>query len=336
MDKLRSLEYFVASAHVSSFSAAARQLDVSPAAVSKLVATLEQELGARLFDRRAGGLALTASGVAYLEACRPALAMLSEADQQVAAALSQRARGTVVVGVQPVIAQECLTAALPRFNALFPEIQIDLRYMLDAGVEQMHGVDVSMSLGWPQQMGDLVHRRLGATSFVVCAAPSYWAAHGKPQHPTELAQHNCLTIRGVTGTLMDLWHFKRGDERVSVTASGWLVADNAHRDAVRDLLIAGCGVARILDWHWRPGHELADGRLVPALTDWELTEVPPVNLLYSPSVRRIPRVRLFIDFVTQLFSDIEAQRASQQPPTSPPKWLKGRLSRASATVGRGP
>jgi LysR family transcriptional regulator, regulator for bpeEF and oprC len=330
MDKLRALHYFAAAAEASSFSAAGRRFGVSVAAVAKLVGALERELGMRLFERSAQGLALTAGGTAYLEACRPALAQIADADEQ-ASALTSGVRGTVVVGVQPVIAQECLTQALPRFNALYPEIQLDVRYFMQPTEEQLRGVDVLCTMGWPQHAGDLVRRQIGAASFVVCAAPSYWAVHGMPRHPRDLEQHNCLCIRSNVGSVMDLWHFSQGGERVSVAVSGWLVADNAHRDMVRDLMISGAGVARILDWHKRKGREIDSGVLVPALTDWTLDEVPPVNLLYPPSVRRIPRVRLFIDFATQLFRDIEQQREIHAPSTSMPRWLKAKRPRASAT-----
>src|SRR4051794_36440325 len=117
MDKLRSLHYFVAAAETSSFSAAARRFGVSTAAVAKMIQSLERELGLTLFERHAQGLALTAGGASYLEACRPALAQLADADEQATAAMS-RVSGTVVVGVQPIIAQECLTPMLPRFNTL--------------------------------------------------------------------------------------------------------------------------------------------------------------------------------------------------------------------------
>lgn len=131
---------------------------------------------------------------------------------------------------------------------------------------------------------------------------------------------------------MDLWQFKRGDERVSVAARGWLVADNAHRDMVRDLAVAGAGVARLIDWHKMQGHQVALGTLVPALTDWEHDEVPPVNMLYPPSVRRISRVRLFMDFVIQLYREIEMQRESRAPATAMPRWRKSNRLRASATL----
>jgi LysR family transcriptional regulator, regulator for bpeEF and oprC len=330
MDKLRSLQYFVAAAESSSLSAAARRFGVSTAAVSKLIQSLERELGLTLFERHAQGLALTAGGATYLEACRPALAQLADADEQASAATS-RVTGTVVVGVQPIIAQEILMPVLPRFNALYPEIQLDIRYFMRPIEEQLRGVDVALVLGWPQPLGDLVRRQIGASSFVVCAAPSYWAAHGMPQHPSELERHNCLCIRTNTGSVMDLWRFKRVDEHVPVTVRGWLVVDNAHRDLVRDLAVAGAGVARLIDWHKMQGHEIARGRLVPALTDWEFDDVPPVNLLYPPSVRRIPRVRRFIDFATQLFRDIELQREVRAPSTAMPPWVKAYRLRASAT-----
>ncbi|HSW26790.1 MAG TPA: substrate binding domain-containing protein, partial [Burkholderiaceae bacterium] len=270
----------------------------------------------------------TGGGSAYLESCAPALEQLRDADEQVKAA-SSRARGTVVVGVQPIIAQECLTPALPRFNALYPEIQLDVRYFVRVTEEQTRGVDVMLVLGWPT-VGDLVQRHIGATSFVVCASPAYWAVHGMPEHPSELERHNCLCIRSAIGPLMDLWRFRRGDEQVSVTARGWLLVDNAHREIVRDVALAGGGVARLLDWNMRHGSEIARGALVPVLTDWVQTEVPPVNLLYPASVRRIPRVRLFIDFVTQLFRDIEQQRQVRAPATSMPRWVRAQRPRASA------
>ncbi len=328
MDRLRAMHYFAAAADCGSFSGAARRIGVSTAAVAKQVAALEATLGQSLFERRAHGLALTVGGATYLEACAPALRQLEEAEALVQAATS-RARGTVVVAVQPVIAQECLTAALPRFLALYPEIQLDVRYMMRATEDQTRGVDVVLVMGWPTEVSDLVQRPLGASSFRVCAAASYWAAHGVPQHPSELEQHNCLCIRSRHGVVMDLWDFRRGDEKVAVAARGSVIVDNVHRDMACDLAMAGVGVARILEWDTRRGDMLAGGALVPVLTDWDLTEVPPVNLLYPPSVRRIPRVKLFIDFVVQLFGEIEQHRRVRLPATGQPSWLASRRLRAS-------
>lgn len=330
MDKLRALQYFVSAAEGASLSASARKHGVSVAAVAKLINALESQLGIRLLERRSNGIALTSAGQNFLEACQPALEQLAQAESQ-ALATNSRAQGTVVVGVQGVIAQEVLTAALPRFNALYPDVQLDVRYFLRMGDAQGNGLDCALVMGWPQQAENFICKQLGATNFMVVAAPDYWRAHGMPEHPSQLEQHNCLCIRSNSGSVMDLWHFKRGEERVSVSAQGWLIVDNTHRDMVRDLVVAGVGVARLLDWHQRPGREVPRGLLVPALADWAVDEVPPVNLLYPPSARRVPRVRAFIAWVSQLFEEIEQQRQRPLPATPMPRWLKAHKPRASAT-----
>src|SRR5690349_7875206 len=264
-----------------------------------MITALENSLGVRLFERSAHGLALTASGATYLESCLPAIAQLDAADEVLRASASRTA-GTVVVGVQHVIATEVLTPALARFHRMHPNISLDIRDFNRLTEEQTRGVDVFLVLGWPEA-GDLVLRQIAAARFMVVASPSYWEAHGMPSHPQDLAQHACLSIRGVDGTVMDLWTFARGDERASVQVSGWLTASNSHRDVAIALALAGEGVARILDWTNR--EEVASGALVEALAGWTSPEAPPVNLMYRPSVRRIPRVRALTSFVVELFAE---------------------------------
>jgi DNA-binding transcriptional LysR family regulator len=326
MDKLRALQYFLVAAEESSFSAAARRFGVSATAVIKLVTTLERNLGVRLFERGANGVSLTAAGAAYVDACAPALATLAEADELTRTS-AVRAPGRVVVGVQHVIARGALAEALPRFHARHPEIHVDLRDFNRVTKEQTHGVDAFLVLGWPRA-DDLVQRRIAAGRFVVAAAPAYWTAHGVPEHPRDLARHACLPLRAVDGTIMDLWTFTRGDERESVPVQGWLTTSNTHRDTLLDLALGGHGVARLLDWTDRAA--FASGRLVRVLADWQSAEAPPVNLLYRPSAARIPRVRLFVNFVVELFREIEVARGDSVTPTEAPAWLWRGHGRASA------
>jgi len=325
MDKLRSLQYFVAAAEEKSLAGAARRFGVSTQAVAKMITALELGLGVRLFDRASHGLSLTASGAAYRETCLPALSQLQLADELVRATPAQ---GGVVAGVQHVIAREVLTPALPRFHARHPQIQIDVRDFNRVSKDLTSGVDVFLTLGWPQ-VSDLVLRQIASSRTIVVASPAYWAAHGVPRHPSELAQHTCLPIRSVDGTVMDLWTFARGDEKVSVQARGWLTTSNAHRDMVLELARAGEGVAYILDWTNRD--DIASGRLVQALADWESPEAPPVNLLYRPSVRRVARVRLFMEFVIEIFRELEAMRKRSVLPAQRPQWLRRSYLRASAS-----
>jgi DNA-binding transcriptional LysR family regulator len=330
MDRLRSLQYFVAAAEQGSFSAASRQFEVSVAAVAKLIGALERDLGIGLFERRSSGLSLTAAGSVYLDACRPALADLAQADEQARAAASPQPRGTVVVGMPIVIAQECFAPAIPQFRAKYPELQIDLRSVQHVADPAAASCDVLVLLGWPPAAGDWVHRPIGSTRMVIAASPPYWAREGVPQHPRELTQHACLALRGSTGILLDLWEFRRGDEMVAVPVRGWLLVDNAQRNAMVAAAVAGLGVAKMLDWNFLGGHELATGALVAALTDWESTEVPGVNLLYRPTVRRLPRVRAFMEFITQVFADLQQRRQDPVAASTPPRWLTTRHARASS------
>jgi DNA-binding transcriptional LysR family regulator len=330
MDRLRALQYFVSAADGRSLSAAARAHGVSVSAVAKQIGVLESTLGFALLHRRTGGVAPTAAGSTYLEACRPALEQLEQAEAR-AAASELGATGTVVLGLQPVIAQEIVTAALPRFHALHPNVQLDVRYFMRMSDLADLRVDVALALGWTPPAGDFVHRVLGATTFVVAASPAYWSVHGVPAHPRELEHHDCLCIRSNPGSVMDLWQFRRGDERASVAVRGWIIADNAHRDMVRDLAISGAGVVRLLDWNQRPGREIARGELVPALTDWLIEDVPPVNLVYPPGSRRIPRVRAIIDWITALFAEVERDRQRPLPASPMPHWARARRPRASSS-----
>lgn len=287
MDRLRALQYFIAAAEEGSFSAAARKLEVTVPAVAKLVASLERDLGQSLFERSAQGLILTTSGEGYLESCLPAVERLREADEQARSA-SVRARGTVVIGIQHFVAHAILAPVLPLFHARHPEITVDLRDVTQITNVDAPGVDVFVSLAWPQHP-DMIHRVARISRFVVCASPAYWARYGVPSRPDELLQHQCLLVRTQTGTVMDVWIFERGAEKVAVTVKGWAVANNVHRDSILRLASAGEGVVRVLDWASR--RELDYHELVPVLTDWTLPGAPPVALSYRPSARRAARAR---------------------------------------------
>jgi DNA-binding transcriptional LysR family regulator len=330
MDRLRALQYFIAAADERSFSGAARRLEVSIPAVAKLIAAFERELGARLFDRTPQGLTLTADGADYLDACRPVLEQLAAADDVLTGAAA-RPRGVLVVGAMAQLAQHCILPALPRFHARYPDIQVDIRVVNRVADVDSGAVDLFVLMGWPEHP-DLVHRRIGQTRQLTCAAPAYWAAHGIPRRPADLERHACFAYRNPKGTVIDLWQYERGAEAESVAVSGWLTSN--HRDVILDLVLAGEGVARISDISSRD--HFASGRLVPVLLDWEMKDAPPVNLLYRPSHRRTPRVRLFIDFLVERFHELEAGREPGASARSAerPDWYWRRSGRASTTRRR--
>lgn len=332
MDKLRALQYFIATAEERSLSGAARRLEVSVPAVSKLITSLERTLGVTLFDRTVQGLTLTSNGELYFEACQPLLDQLAAADGALRGTATN-VRGTLVVGSPQMLAQHCLLPALPRFHTRYPDLQVDIRNVDNATAANAGAVDVYVLWGWIEPPPDLVQRRIGQSRFLICAAPTYWATNGVPQRPKDLERHVCLLFRTPFGTVHDLWQLERKGVKESVAASGWLVS--SHRDVVLDAALAGAGVVRLTDITIRA--HVRSGRLVPVLLDWEMRDAPPVDLLYRPSQRRIPRVRLFIDFVTELFREMETEsgaKADVHLDAERPRWW-ARHGRASAAIETG-
>ena len=331
MDKLRALQFFIAAAEERSFSGASRRLDVSVPAVSKLVAALERSLGVDLFHRTARGLTLTSHGESYLGTCQPLFDQLAAADEALAGETAN-VRGTLAVGTPRTLAQHCLLPALPRFHARYPDLQIEIRDVARPTDADARAVDVYVQWGWLDPPANLVRRVIGQSRFVVCASPGYWAAHGVPLQPTDLERHVCVLFRMPDGAIHDLWQFERNGQTEAVVARGWLVS--SHRDVVLDAALEGQGVARLTDLTIRS--HLRSGRLVPVLVEWDMRDAPPVDVLYPSNQRRVPRVRLFIELVSQLFREMEAERGERAGPhlaAQRPRWW-ARQGRASVAIGR--
>ena len=325
MDKLRALEYFVAAAEEGTFSGAARRLDVSVPAVSKLVTALEKHLGAALFERTTQGLTLSTDGARYLETCQGLLEQLGEADDAISGAAA-RPRGTLVVGAPAFVLQNCLVEALPQFHTRFPDLQLELRIVTRLSDPDANDADVLLLFGW-HDVTDMVQRPIGQTQFHVLAAPAYWAANGIPRRPSELARHNCLCFRNPQGTLLDLWSFERDGEAESVTVSGWL--SSSDREALALAALAGEGVVRfsgLTAWQ-----HVRSGRLVPVLDDWKQRDAPPVYVLYRAARRNAAKVRLFVDFVSELFRRLSTEREGRamEATRERPEWHGKRYGRAS-------
>ena len=327
MDRFRALEYFVAAADEGSLSGAARRLEVTIPAALKVINALERRLGATLFDRSPQGLTLTADGARYLESCRPLLEQLADADEAIIGSAS-RPKGTVVLGTHAFTQQDCFLPALPQFHSRFPEISLDVRTVNRLTDPDAEAVDVFVLFGW-HEAPDMIHARIAESSYHVVATPGYWKAHGKPNRPQDLAAHQCLTFRNPEGTLLDFWEFERGKERESVSVQGWLASTNP--DLVFGAVLAGEGVGRIT--YLRTREPVRRGELELALDDWTILHPPPVTVFFRPKHRRTARIRLVVDFATDLFRRLEADREQGVAlHVSRPDWYfkhYGRASRAA-------
>lgn len=331
MDKLRAIEYFVASARLGTFSAASQTFDVSVPAIAKLVNALERELGAPLFVRKARGLALTDEGERYLQTCEDLLDNLSQAEAAISPG-STRLQGQLTIGTPPHIAAHCLWPALTEFHQRHPDLHLDIQTVSTVNDAVHSPVDVYVLMGW-LEYPQYVARQIGSTRMVVCASPSYWAKHPKPQHPQDLKHHNCLLFRNPVGTVLDLWEFERGNEQSAVTVSGWL--GSSYRDLLIQACLRGEGVSRLSDL--MADDFLQTGRLVPVLQDWRIRSNPPIQVMYKPEQRRSPKVRAFVEFVTRVFEQLDRQ-AGHGAPTGAlldkPYWYnRSRRKASSARVG---
>jgi LysR family transcriptional regulator, regulator for bpeEF and oprC len=333
VDKLKALQYFLACAQTGSLSAAARQQGVTLQAVAKLVGALEAHLGTTLFQRGSRGLTLTPDGAQYADTCAPLLAQLQAADDGVRQA-RQRPQGTLVVGGTPFFLQHCVVPALHGFHASYPDLVLDLRGVLHLEEAAARDCDLLVLHGW-FQAGDWVRRELPVLPQVTAATPAYWKRHGIPRHPSELAEHNCLSYRNPYGKLLDLWRYRQVDPAgqkpdvvEQVVVRGWL--NSNHRDNLLALALGDGGVMRIA--HATAQAELASGRLASVLLDWELMDPPPLAIYFKPELRRTLRLRVFADFVASRSAEL-AQLTSAKGQSSVdgrPAWHHGSSRRASS------
>lgn len=331
MDKLRALQYFVAAAEEGSFSAAARRFEVSVPAVTKLVSSLERDLGVRLLERSTQGLALTARGAQYLDSCAPLLAQLADADRALAASGPRRTR-TLVVGAPPLLSRALLVPALSTWHERHAHAHIDLRTLDFLAVKDAatRGVDVLVALGWPGNV-DLVQRPLAQSRLIICASPAYWGRHGVPQRPAELVNHACPLVRSPEGTVLDLWRHTRGDVVEEVAVSGWLTCGS--RDDVLQAVLLGQGVGRFADLSVWPF--VRDGLLQPVLVDWESSDSPPFSALIRPESKRDAVVQDFVSFLADLLRPVEkmcSEAFGARPSAVRPRWYASRPGRASKSL----
>lgn len=292
MDSIRGVLGFVKTVETGSFAAAARQLGVTPVAVSKNVQRLERELGVRLLQRSTRKLSLTDEGRLFHERCTGPLQALQNAHAAV------KERGTVPAGVVRVTSvspfgRSYVVPLLPLFSRLYPKVQIELD--LDDEVSDMiaQRYDVGIRIGELRD-SSMVVRPIAPLTFVVCAAPSYLAARGTPRQPADLARHNCLRMRSrSTGRPLN-WAL--GPERTPTLppVNGDLVCNDV--TALVTAALHGQGLVLAPLPLVLP--LLLAGALVPLMPDW-LSHGAHVFIHY-PNRRNLPaRVRSFVEFLLQ-------------------------------------
>jgi DNA-binding transcriptional LysR family regulator len=294
MDRLTALSVFRQVVELSSFAEAGRRLGLSPAAISKNIAELEAHVGVRLINRTTRRMALTEEGRLYLEHVTRGLDALAEADQALCP-IKAAPSGTLRVSAPMTVTLTRLSEAIPDFLSHYPDLTLDL-HLDDRRVDIVReGFDVAIRGSDNLDDSSLIARKLTIMPHVLCAAPSYFQKHGKPESPSDVRA--LAHIRFSLSGHADVWEFNKDGltERIPVAARYSVSSSLAVRDALR----AGVGVSLIP----RPYVEddLQDGRLQAALEDWSSVETT-LYAIYPSRQHIAPKSRAFLDFLIEAFN----------------------------------
>jgi DNA-binding transcriptional LysR family regulator len=308
MDRFESMSAFVAVVEAGGFSAASRRLGMPLASVSRKVSELEERLGVQLLTRSTRKVTMTDSGQQFFEACRGILDELGEAERS-ASGEYRAPRGELVMTAPLVFGRLHIVPIVTEFLKAYRDVDIQLR-LADRVVNLLdEHVDLALRIG---ELADSSHvaTRVGSIARVVCASPDYLAERGTPQHPDDLAGHDCITFVGLASTREWTFRFEKSVAAVPVHAR--LSVSTA--EAAIDAAVAGAGITRVL--FYQAAATIADGQLVVVLADYE-PEPFPVSLVY-PAGRLVPlKLRAFLDFAApRLKSRLQAITRAMSSPTA--------------------
>lgn len=289
-----ALAIFAKVVELRSFAAAASELALSKATVSKAVSRLEERLGTRLFNRTSRRLALTDAGQKLSERAGRLLAD-GEAAENEALAQSVVPRGLVRLAVPMTFGVRELAPLLPEFLQAYPEVSVDL-HLSDAIVDLIgEGFDAGLRIARLPD-SSLIARRLCPMPRYTVAAPSYLKKYGRPTHPMHLAEHRCFGYAYLSGG--GVWHYTNASgEQVSVRPDGQLRVNNG--EAVMPALLAGLGIADLPEFI--VGDAIASGEVEVILKGWTQPEAA-VHLVTPPGGPRPARVEVLADFLASHFA----------------------------------
>lgn len=293
MDRLTAMRTFCRVAELESFSRAARQLDLSPAVVTRQVAALESELGVRLLDRSTRHVELTDAGEQYYAS---SLELLDRFDELQARTTghAEKPRGLLRISAPLDFGIVYLRSAIRTFLSREPEVQVEVHFD-DRVVDLLdENFDVAVRIG---ELGDssLVARKLGEACIGCYASPEYLAMHGEPKHPRDLENH--LALEYALAPKPGKWRFPDGDKSIDVNVNWRLSANNGR--ALASAACEGLGVVQLPEF--LVIDHLEQGRLMEILRPYRSAPLA-ISLLYLQRRYNPAKIRAFSDFLHQHFS----------------------------------
>jgi DNA-binding transcriptional LysR family regulator len=285
---MEELEVFVAVVEAGGFSAAAKRLEATPAAVSRRIKGLEQRLGVRLLQRTTRKIRLTEAGELYFREVRAMLADLRAVEQRLDEVTGQ-ATGELRIAAPMSFGQRRLAPLLPQFALAHPKLSISL-ILEDRETDIVgEGFDLALRIAYPSD-SSFVSRPITTIPRYLVASPDYIARRGKPNSPEDLLQHDCLHYSVISER--EEWSFGGSIREESILVKGSYCANNG--DVLAEAAIQGLGITLLPDFII--DEALAEGRLVRVLEDWERAPLT-LSVLY-PSRRHVPaKTRLLIEYL---------------------------------------
>jgi len=293
MDRLHLMTVFVAVAEEQSFAGGARRLDLSPPAVTRAIAALEDRLGVKLFTRTTRHVRVTDAGQRYLEDARRIIAEVDEADEAVAG-INAEPRGHLAVTAPILFGRLFVVSGIADYLQRYPGMDVSAVF-LDRVVNLLEeGLDVGIRIGeLPDSSMKAI--RVGTVRRVVCAAPAYLEARGIPASPQDLNKHDIVAAATGSWSVLE-WKFAQG---VSIRIKPRLTVTS--NDSAIEAAVQGIGVTRLLSYQIAP--YLASGQLQTLMTDFEPAPLP-VHVIHREGRYASAKVRSFVDLmVARLRSD---------------------------------
>jgi DNA-binding transcriptional LysR family regulator len=291
MDRIDAMQAFVAVADLQGFAPAARKLALSPSAVTRLIAALEDRLGARLLQRTTRSVTLTDAGSRYLERARRILADIEEAEESVE---SERTRpgGRLVVSAPMGFGRLHVSPVMSAYLKRYPEVGADLR-LSDRMINLVEeGVDLAVRIGHLPD-STLVARHVGEMRRIVVASREYLRVRGEPKRPADIASHETIQFGAMTAA--PDWRFAENGREVRVSPAPRFSSNSA--DAAIQYAEAGGGLTRVLAY--QAAASLREGRLKIVLAKFEQPPLP-IHIVYPTSRLLSAKVRTFIDLVMEI------------------------------------
>jgi DNA-binding transcriptional LysR family regulator len=293
---------FLAAFDEGSFTAASAALSRDPSIVSRRVSTLESRMGIRLLERTTRRLAPTEAGMLYYQRMRAAFGMMDEAAAKVWQGNSV-ASGLLRIALPATFGPRWVAGMLPDFLSSFPQVTLEAEFS-DRYIDLVHErFDLAVRIGTLEN-SSLIARTLASNERIAVASPDYIARHGAPAAPDDLARHCCLVNPRLKG--YPSWRFHRNGSGTTVTVKARMIADDS--SSLATAAVAGLGITVCA--RWLLADELADGRLVHVLPEWQFEHSGNIHLV-RPSARYTPvKTRVFVDWLIGQFN--------------PPPWLRSR------------